>query len=234
MTASETLREYLRLLMGLTFFNHWELDKIALLFMLDPTKRFIKDRCSDFAHHIPEDRFHKLSEYTLNYESPTGVYADNILEMRLSYARALIMNGFKTSYDTSTGHYKVYPSAGMEQLEAQKQEVETLLIKRGFNEVQTDLNAAETHYRNGDNAQCLTMARKALEDLFSSMTKAETPEERQGFLTKIESKSAREIIKSIYGYGCKGHELSIPEYEAVFGYHLIVSSIYFILILFKE
>jgi len=216
-----------------TFGEHWELDKIALLFLLDPTKRFIKDRCYDFAHHVPDDRFHKLAEYVLNYEPPSGFYGD-LPQLRLSFARALIMNGFKTTYDSSRGLYKVYPSAGLEQLEEQKQEVETLLIKRGFKEVQTDLNAAETHYRNGNYAQCLTMTRKGLEDLFSSMSKAKTEEERKQFLSTIKSNSARDLIRSIYGYGCKGHELSIPEYEAVFGYHLILSSIYFILILFNE
>jgi hypothetical protein len=66
------------------------------------------------------------------------------------------------------------------------------------------------------------------------MTNAQTPEERKNFLDKIPSKSARALINSIYGYSCKGHELEIPEYEAIYGYHLVLSSIYFILILFKE
>lgn len=217
-----------------TFVNHWELDKIVLFYNLEPVKGYIKERCYHITHHIPEAQFPELSEYVLNYEPPSGIYADDLPKLRQSFARALIVNGFKTTYDSSRGLYKVNPSAGMEQLEEQKQEAETLLIKRGFKEVQTDLNAAETHYRNGDYAQCLTMARKGLEDLFSSMSKAKTEEERKQFLSTIKSGSARDLIRSIYGYGCKGHELSIPEYEAVFGYHLILSSIYFILILFNE
>jgi hypothetical protein len=76
------------------------------------------------------------------------------------------------------------------------------------------------------------MARKALEDLFSSMGQR-IGVDRKDFLSRINSESAKDLIKSIYGYCCKGHELNIPEYEAIYGYHLVVSSVYFILILFK-
>jgi hypothetical protein len=58
--------------------------------------------------------------------------------------------------------------------------------------------------------------------------------DKTNFLDSIKSKSAKDLIKEIYWYGCKGHELSIPEWEAIYGYHLIVSSIYFILLLFKS
>jgi hypothetical protein len=232
MAISDRLREYLKLLMVHTF-SHNELDTIALLFHLDPTKTTIKTRCGKYATEIPDDRFHELAEYVLNYEPLSGFYPANYFQLRHSFARALTMNGFIAEFDSTRAKYKVEPQGGLSPLDKQKKKVETLLTKRGFKEVQTDLDAAESHYHNGEYSQCLIMARKALEDLFSSMQGSKTEEERKKFLSRIQSKSARKLIKSIYGYGCKGHELSIPEYEAVFGYHLILSSIYFILILFK-
>jgi hypothetical protein len=49
----------------------------------------------------------------------------------------------------------------------------------------------------------------------------------------VESEHARELIKKIDQYACKGHEVEVPEYEAIFGYHLVISAIYHLLLLQK-
>ena len=229
MTVSDRLRGYLNLLMNQTFGFHYELDKVALIFGLDPTRTTIKNRCHKYAYEIPDERFHELAEHVLNYEAPHHEFSD-LPQLREGFVRALRLEGFRISYN---GTYEVEPIIGLERMEEQKKETKTMLEKYDLNEVQTDLDAAEVHYVKGDYAQSLTMARKALEDLFSSMGQR-LGVDRKNFLSTIDSKSARDLIKSIYGYGCKGHELNIPEYEAIFGYHLIVSAIYFILILFKK
>ena len=229
MTVSDRIRGYLDLLMNQTFGFHHELDKIALTFGLDPTRTTIKGRCHRYAYEIPDERFHELAEYVLNYEAHHYEFSD-LPKLREGFVRALRLEGFRTGYN---GVYEVEPNIGLERLEVQKKETKTMLEEYDFNEVQTDLDAAEAHYVKGDYAQSLTMARKALEDLFSSMGQR-IGVDRKNFLSAINSGSARDLIKNIYGYGCKGHELNIPEYEAIFGYHLIVSSIYFILILFKN
>lgn len=153
-----------------------------------------------------------------------------IIPLRKGFARILMMYGFKVNYD---GKWHVEPRFEPERLQEQKRETKTLLEDFGFEEVQKDLDSAEEQYLKGNYAQSLTVSRKALEDLFSSMAK-KIGVDRTSFLDSIESKSAKDLIKEIYGYGCKGHELSIPEWEAIYGYHLIVSSIYFILLLFKK
>lgn len=229
MTVSDRLRGYLNLLMNQTFGFHHELDKVALTFGLDPTRTTIRDRCHKYAYEIPDERFHELAEYVLNYEAHHHELRD-LPQLREGFVRALRLEGFRISYN---GVYEVEPNIGLERLEVQKKKTKTILEEYNLNEVQTDLDAAEAHYVKGDYAQSLTMARKALEDLFSSMGQR-IGVDRKNFLSAINSKSARDLIKSIYGYGCKSHELNIPEYEAIFGYHLIVSSIYFILMLFKE
>jgi hypothetical protein len=54
------------------------------------------------------------------------------------------------------------------------------------------------------------------------------------FLSKfVKSESARELIKKIDWYACKGHEVKISEPEAIFGYHLVLSAIYYLVLLFK-
>ena len=233
MEIPHKLREYLRLLMVQTFGYHRELNELALTFVLDPlSDGTIKTRCRSFAKEIPDGRFHELAEYVLNWKAEYHTYvSERLNQQREGFARALRMHGFKIDY--IRGDWSIEPRFGPSRLEEQKKEVKTLLEQYGFNEVQTDLTSAEEHYINGNFSQSLMMARKALEDLFSSMGK-KIGVGRSSFLSSIESKSARDLIKSIYGYGCKGHELTIPEYEAIFGYHLIVSSIYFILILFKN
>lgn len=232
MKIPQKLRDYLYLLMVQTFGFHHELDRVALTFVLSPSSGTIKSRCRSFADDIPDESFHELAKYVLDWNPEYSSYAHEILQpQREGFARALRLYGFKVDYDHGT--WNVEPRFGPERLEIQKKEAKTLLEQYGFNEVQTDLNSAEEHYVNGNFAQSLMMSRKALEDLFSSMGK-KIGVDRSKFLSSIKSKSARDLIKEIYGYGCKGHELSIPEYEAIFGYHLIVSSIYFILILFKS
>src|SRR5271157_1534352 len=228
MTISGKLKEYLNLLMQQTFGFHHELDKVALTFGLDPSKTTIKHRCQRFAREISDDKFHELAEYVLNFEAYSGEFSD-LPRLREGFVRALRLEGFRTSYN---GVYKVEQNIGLERLEVQKKEDKTILEEYGFKEVQTDLDAAEAHYVKGDYAQSLTMARKAMEDLFSSVGQ-KIGVDRKDFLSRINSESAASLIRGIYGYACKGHELSIPEYEAIFGYHLIISSIYFILILFK-
>jgi hypothetical protein len=153
-----------------------------------------------------------------------------IVPLRNGFARILTMYGFKANHD---GKWHVEPQFEPERLEEQKLETKTLLKDFGFEEVQKDLDSAEEQYLKANYPQSLTMSRKALEDLFSSMAK-KIGVDRSQFLDSIESKSAKDLIKHIYGYGCKGHELSIPEWEAIYGYHLIMSSIYFILLLFKQ
>lgn len=233
MGIRDRLREYLRLLMIQTFGYHYELNELALTFVLNPlSDGTIKTRCRSFAKEIPDGRFHELAEYVLNWRPNYNTYDSGRLhKQREGFARALRIYGFKVDHSRRT--WSVEPRFGPSRLEEQKKEVKTLLEQYGFNEVQTDLTSAEEHYINGDFSQSLMMGRKALEDLFSSMGK-KIGVDRSTFLSSIGSKSARDLIKSIYGYGCKGHELTIPEYEAIFGYHLIVSSIYFILILFKN
>lgn len=232
MAISERLKTYLSLLM-IQSYGHNDLDRVALIFGLDPTRTTIKDRCTKYASEIPEDRFHELAQYVMNFETYTG-WLGELVDMRKGFARALLMDGFKVEKEPNKGYYIVNHQVGITELQTQKQETKTLLLERGFKGVQIDLDSADAHYLKGEYTQCLTMARKALEDLFTSMSNATTQEERNKFLSTIPSKSARDLIKSIYGYSCKGHELEIPEYEAIYGYHLILSSIYFILILFKE
>jgi hypothetical protein len=212
-----------------TFGYHNELDRIALTFGLSPTHTTIKLRCSTYSREIPDARFHELSEYVLNQE-PEYLEDSVIKPLRNGFARILVMYGFKVNYD---GKWHVEPRFEPERLEEQKVETKTLLEDFGFEEIQEDLNSAEDHYLKGNYAQSLTMSRKALEDLCSSMAK-KIGVDRANFLDSIKSKSAKDLIKAIYAYGCKGHELSIPDWEAIYGYHLIVSSIYFILLLFKS
>jgi len=58
--------------------------------------------------------------------------------------------------------------------------------------------------------------------------------EPKDFLTNyVKSEHARELIKKIDQYACKGHEVEVPEYEAIFGYHLVISAIYHLLLLQK-
>lgn len=227
---SDNLRKYLYMLMVRTFSNHSDLDRLAIIFMLSPESGTIKSRCEKFVREIHDDKFHKLAEYVFNW-NPERYYEEILKDEREGLARALRMYGFSVEFDGVK--YTIEPKFGPEILESQKQEARTLLEKFGFVEVQEDLNSAEEHYIKGNYPQSLTMSRKALEDLFSSMSER-IEADKSKFLSSIKSKSARSLIKEIYGYACKGHELSIPEYEAIYGYHLIVSTIYFILILFSS
>jgi hypothetical protein len=55
------------------------------------------------------------------------------------------------------------------------------------------------------------------------------------FLSRfVKSESARELIKKIGWYACKGHAIEISEHEAIFGYHLVVSAIYYLILLFRN
>jgi hypothetical protein len=229
LAIDKKLQTYLSLLMQQVFGYHHELDKVALIFALDPTHTTIRLRCNKYSEEISEDRFQKLAEYVLNKESEWLIDTE-IEPLKKGFARILVMYGFKVTYD---GKWHVEPRFEPQRLEEQKIETKTLLKDFGFKEIQEDLDSAEDHYLKGNSAQSLIMSRKALEDLFASMA-MRIGVDRSNFLDSLNSKSAKELIKEIYAYGCKGHELSIPEWEAVFGYHLIVSSIYFILLIFKN
>lgn len=60
MAISNRLRGYLDLLMKRTFGFHHELDKVALIFGLDPARTTIKDRCHKYPFEIPEEKFHSF------------------------------------------------------------------------------------------------------------------------------------------------------------------------------
>jgi hypothetical protein len=84
-----------------------------LTFGLDPTKTTIKDRCHKYAHEIPDEKFHELAEYVLNYEAYHHEFSD-LPQLRGGFVRALRLEGFRTSYN---GVYKVEPNIGLERLE---------------------------------------------------------------------------------------------------------------------
>jgi hypothetical protein len=115
-----------------------------------------------------------------------------------------------------------------------KEEVKALLEQLGLYEVQEGLNLAEELYIKGEFAKSLWNARKALEDLFKLIA-ARIGIDSKDFLSKfVKSRSARELIRKIYWYACKGHEVEISEHEAIFGYHLVLSAIYYLILLFRN
>jgi nitrate reductase gamma subunit len=59
--------------------------------------------------------------------------------------------------------------------------------------------------------------------------------ERGTFLSElVESDSNVELLKKIYAFSCKSHKPEIEQSEAIFGYHLVLSTIYFLLLLYKD
>jgi hypothetical protein len=119
-------------------------------------------------------------------------------------------------------------------MEEVKEEVKTLLEQSRLHEVQEGLNLAEELYIKGEFAKSLWNARKALEDLFQLIA-ARMGIDSKDFLSRfVKSESARELIKKIGWYACKGHAIEISEHEAIFGYHLVVSAIYYLILLFRN
>lgn len=231
MKVDERLRFYLYVLMQNTFQWHKDLGDLALRFLLGPGKGSIRDRCHHFAYGVEDEHFHELSSYVLNYDFDS-LLSDN--EKRMLFVRALKMFGFEAGYDKVKGVWYVQPKFGPETLEEEKEEVKTLLEKLGFDSVQRSLNIAEEQYIKGAYAQSLWNSRKALENLFISLSNKSGIDSKD-FLSKfVKSKSARDLIKKIDGYACKGHATKLPEHEAIFGYHLVISAIYYLLLLFSH
>jgi len=236
MYISDKLRFYLSVLMQDIFAYHRDLDDIALHFNLSPGQGSIKDRCRQFANEIPDENFHELATYVLNYTSTLpsfDPFAEERLETKkLSFARALRLHGFNVAH--SKGSWIVQPKFGPERLEETRKEVKTFLENLGFTEIQKSLDIAEEQFINEYYAQSLWNARKALEDLFIKIAEKLKIQPKEVLSNFVKSESSREFIKQIDWYTCKGHAVKLSESEAIFGYHLVLSAIYYLLLLFKE
>jgi len=229
------LRSYLAILIQNVFTYHNELDSLALIFLLEPHRGLsIRERSEKFAYEVSDEDFHKLATYVLNKE--TLFFTPEVDELKNSFVRALKMHGYnvkevKTREETE---WEVEPSFSPERIEKTKEEVKTLLEQLGLHEVQESLNLAEELYIKREFAKSLWNARKALEDLFK-LVATEMGIDSKDFLSKfVKSESARELIKKIDWYACKGHEVEISEHEAIFGYHLVLSAIYYLILSFKD
>jgi hypothetical protein len=140
-----------------------------------------------------------------------------------------MVNGYEV--DAQSGIFQVQPRFSPDRLQETKEEAATLLKKRGFGAIQGSLDIAEQQFIKGEFAKSLWNSRKALEDLMKLLADKAGIEQKD-FLNKyVESELAREIIRKIDYYACKGHEVELPEYEAIFGYHLVISAIYHLLLL---
>jgi hypothetical protein len=215
-----------------TFNWNRELNELALHFLLSPGGGSIKDRCHLYAKEVSEDRFHELAEYVLN-ESLEDRFppSDNLPQIRDSFVRALMMNGYEV--DNDSGRFLVQPRFSPDRLQETKKESATLLKQMGFGAIQGSLDIAEQQYIKGEFAKSLWNSRKALEDL-EKLLADKLGIEQKDFLNRyISSELARDIIRKIDYYACKGHEVEVPEYEAIFGYHLVISAIYHLLLLQK-
>ncbi|MEM2112283.1 MAG: hypothetical protein QXX08_10490 [Candidatus Bathyarchaeia archaeon] len=234
MQISEKLRFYLSVLMQDTFAYHRDLDDIALHFNLSPGQGSIKDRCRQFANEIPDEAFHELATYVLNSTLPSfDPFAEKRLETKkLSFARALMLHGFDVTH--SNGSWIVQPKFGPERLEETRKEVKTFLENLGFTEIQKSLDIAEEQFINESYSQSLWNARKALEDLFIKIAEKLKIQPKEFLSNFVKSESSRELIKKIDWYACKGHAVELSESEAIFGYHLMLSAIYYLLLLFKD
>jgi hypothetical protein len=230
------LRSYLAILIQNTFTTHKELDALALMFLLEPHRELsIRERSEKYAYEIDDKHFHELATYVLNKKI---LYSSSELEkMKESFIRALKMHGynvkeFKTR-EQGKGKWEVEPSFSPERIEKTREETKTLLEKLDLHKVQEGLNVAEELYIKGEFARSLWNARKTLEDLFQLMATKVGIDSKE-FLSKfVKSESTRELIKKIDWYACKGHEVEISEAEAIFGYHLVLSAIYYLVLLFK-
>jgi hypothetical protein len=215
-----------------TFNWNRELNELALHFALSEVVGSIKDRSHSYAKEISDDRFHELAEYVLNESFEDRLLPNRRLRrIRDSFVRALMMNGYDVRTQNDT--FQVKPRFSPDHLQKTKEESATLLKQMGFEKVQGSLDIAEQQYVEGEFAKSLWNSRKALEDLMKLLAD-KLGVEQKDFLNKyISSDLAREIIKKIDYYACKGHEVQIPEYEAIFGYNLVISAIYHLLLLQK-
>jgi hypothetical protein len=232
----ELLRSYLAILISNLFNSHQQLDLLALQFLLDPHQGLtIRERSNRYAYEISDEDFHKLATYVLNKEilSPVLYPASN--ELKNSFVRALKMHGYNVKeIETCEGtKWEVEPSFSPERIEKTKEEVKTLLEQLGLDEVQEGLNLAEELYIKGEFAKSLWNARKALEDLFQLISTRMGIDNKEFLSRFVKSDSAIEVIKKIDWYACKGHAVEISEHEAIFGYHLVLSTIYYLVSLFK-
>jgi len=236
----EQLRSYLAMLIQRLFTLHSELDSLALIFLLKPYKKLdgrklsVRERGEKYAYEVSDECFHKLATHVLNKE--VLYYAPEVDEMKKSFVRALKMHGYNVKeIETWEGvKWEVEPSFSPERMEKTREEVKTLLEQLGLHEVQESLNLAEELYIKGEFAKSLWNMRKALEDLFQLIS-ARMGIDSKDFLSRfVKSESARELIKKIYWYTCKGHEVEISEHEAIFGYHLVLSAIYYLVLLFRN
>lgn len=232
MPASKNLRFYLGILMENTFNWHRELNELALHFLLSPRDGSIKDRCHLYAEEISDDRFHELAKYVLN-ESLEDRYPPNerLPQIRDSFVRALMISGYEV--DAQGGVFQVQPKFSPDRLQEAKEESATLLKQMGFGAIQGSLDIAEQQYIKGEFAKSLWNSRKALEDLMKLLADKFGIEQKDFLNRYISSELARDIIKKIDYYACKGHEVEVPEYEAIFGYHPVISAIYHLLLLQK-
>lgn len=232
MPVSENLRFYLAILMENTFDYHRKLNELALHFLLSQGEGSIKDRCHLYATEISDDHFHELAGYVLN-ESLEDRYPPNerLPQIRSSFMRALMMNGYEV--DNQSGVFQVRPRFSPDRLQETKDESATLLKQMGFGAIQGSLDIAEQQYIKGEFAKSLWNSRKALEDLMKLLADKSGIEQKDFLGKYVKSGLSREIIRKIDYYACKGHEVELPEYEAIFGYHLVISAIYHLLLLQK-
>jgi hypothetical protein len=234
------LRAYLAILIQRLFTLHADLDCLALTFLLEPYKKLndrklsVRERGEKFAYEVSDEDFHKLATHVLNKEAL--YYTPEVDEMKESFVRALKMYGYNVKEIEKGGgvRWEVEPNFSPGRMEETKEEVKALLEQLGLHEVQEGLNLAEELYIKGEFAKSLWNARKALEDLFKLIA-ARIGIDSKDFLSKfVKSESARELIRKIDWYACKGHEVEISEHEAIFGYHLVLSAIYYLILLFRS
>jgi len=230
--VSENLRFYLAILMENTFDYHRRLNELALHFLLSQGEGSIKDRCHLYATEISDEQFHELAEYVLN-ETLEDRFPPNerLDQIRTSFVRALTVNGYQVY--AQEGLFQVMSRFSPDRMQETKEESATLLNEMGFGAVQGSLDVAEQLYVKGEFAKSLWNSRKALEDLVKLLAKKLNIEPKDFLSHYVESEHARELIKKIDQYACKGHEVEVPEYEAIFGYHLVISAIYHLLLLQK-
>jgi hypothetical protein len=212
-------------------FTHKQLDDLALHFLLGPGQGSVSDRVSQYASEISDEDFPALIEYVLNFTlSEYLLWDEDIDEIRSSFIRAMRVNGFEVKRIDSS-RYQVEPKFSPNRIQETKEEARTLLKKLDFGAVQGSLDVAETLYVKGEYAKSLWNSRKALEDLMRLISQRLDIDQKEFLARYVESRSARELISKINDYACKGHETEIPEYEAIFGYHLVISAIYHLLLL---
>lgn len=232
MPTSQNLRFYLAIFMENTFSWNRELNELALQFLLGRGEGSVKDRCHLYAKEISDDQFHALAEYVLN-ESLEDRYPPNerLGQIRNNFVRALTVNGFEV--DGQGGVFQVKPRFSPARLQEAKEESATLLKAMGLGTIQGSLDIAEQQYIKGEFAKSLWNSRKALEDLMKLLAEKSGFEQKDFLAKYVKSDLGREILRKIDHYACKGHEVEAHEYEAIFGYHLVISAIYHLILLQK-